>query len=103
MDRITPERRSANMARIRSKDTKPELTVRRLLHRMGYRYRIHARELPGRPDVVFRKIKAAILVHGCFWHRHENCIDCSVPKSRQEYWLPKFQRTTERDAGNIQA
>jgi DNA mismatch endonuclease (patch repair protein) len=96
-DKISPARRSANMSRIRSKNTRPEMVVRRLLHRLGYRFRLHARELPGKPDVVFRRRRKAIQVHGCFWHRHAGCRDCSVPRSRQEYWLPKFAATVARD------
>jgi DNA mismatch endonuclease (patch repair protein) len=96
-DRISPARRSANMSRIRSRDTQPEMIVRRLLHRLGYRFRLHARELPGKPDIVFRPSRKAIQVHGCFWHRHDGCQDCSVPKSRQEYWQPKFAATVARD------
>lgn len=96
-DKISPARRSANMSRIRSKDTKPEMVVRRLLHRLGYRFRLHERRLPGNPDVVFRRSKKAIQVYGCFWHRHVGCQDCSVPGSRKEYWLPKFAATEARD------
>jgi DNA mismatch endonuclease, patch repair protein len=101
LDRISPERRSANMSRIRSKDTGPEMIVRRVLHRLGYRFRLHARELPGKPDIVFRRRRKAIQVYGCFWHRHAGCQDCSVPRSRQEYWLPKFAATVVRDERTI--
>jgi DNA mismatch endonuclease (patch repair protein) len=100
-DKISPERRSANMARIRSKDTTPELAVRRLAHRLGYRFRLHARHLPGQPDLVFARRRKVIFVHGCFWHRHEGCQDCSDPKTRRDYWVPKFERTIDRDRRSV--
>lgn len=102
-DRISPERRSANMAKIRSKDTGPEMTVRRSAHALGYRYRLHAKDLPGKPDLVFRSRRSVIFVHGCFWHRHEGCRDCSEPRSRQEYWTPKFAATVARDSRAVEA
>ncbi len=80
-DMLSPSERSELMARIRSKDTKPEMRVRRLVHGMGYRYRLHVRELPGCPDLVFRPRRIAIFVHGCFWHRHEGCSSNRIPKS----------------------
>jgi DNA mismatch endonuclease (patch repair protein) len=95
----TSAERSANMARIRSKDTKPEMLVRRALHRLGFRYRLHVRELPGRPDIVLPKIRKIIEVKGCFWHGH-NCIDGRVPKSNQDYWQPKLLRNRTRDKSN---
>lgn len=101
MDSLTPDRRSANMSRIRSKDTKPEMLIRRLLHGLGYRYRLHRRDLPGAPDLVFPSRKKVILVHGCFWHQHKRCIDGRFPKSRENYWLPKLLRNVERDRHNI--
>lgn len=85
------------MSRIRSKNTQPELTVRRLLWGMGYRYRTHPKNLPGKPDIIFRGRQKAIFVHGCFWHRHSGCAKAYVPRTREEYWLPKFKRTTQRD------
>lgn len=85
------------MSRIRGKNTKPELSVRRLLHRMGYRYRLHAKDLPGRPDIVFRSRKSVIFVHGCFWHRHEGCRLAYTPKTRKDFWKQKFARNVERD------
>jgi DNA mismatch endonuclease Vsr len=91
------------MSRIRSKDTGPEMVVRRLLHRLGYRFRIHARDLPGKPDIVFRRRRKVIQIHGCFWHRHAGCQDCSIPGSRQEYWLPKFEASIARDEKNMAA
>ena len=86
------------MSRIRSKGTKPEMTVRRLLHSMGYRYRLHRRDLPGNPDLVFPRWRKAIFVHGCFWHQHPGCKISRQPKSNQNYWLPKLERNTVRDA-----
>jgi DNA mismatch endonuclease (patch repair protein) len=74
------------------------MTVRRLVHSLGYRYRLHVADLPGRPDLVFRKLKKIIFVHGCFWHRHDSCGLARLPKSRLEFWLPKLQRNKERDA-----
>lgn len=85
------------MSRIRGKDTKPELVVRRLLHRLGYRFRLHRKTLPGTPDLVFPSRRKAIFVHGCFWHAH-GCKIGQAPKSRQEYWQPKLARNVERDA-----
>lgn len=81
----------------RSKDTCPEMAVRSLLWRAGYRYRIHRRDLPGKPDIVFPGRRKVIFVHGCFWHQHEGCRRASLPKSRQEYWLPKLARNCARD------
>lgn len=103
-DKLSPERRSANMARIRSKNSKPELKVRRLAHGLGYRFRLHRKDLPGKPDLVFPSRRALILVHGCFWHTHPDptCKDAVAPKSRLEYWGPKLARNRERDALNIQ-
>jgi DNA mismatch endonuclease, patch repair protein len=102
MDKLTPEHRSENMRRIKSKNTSPELAVRSLLHVMGYRFRLHARELPGKPDIVFRRRKKAILVHGCFWHGHDaGCADSRRPKSNRRYWNPKITGNKERDARNL--
>jgi DNA mismatch endonuclease (patch repair protein) len=103
VDTVSRERRSEIMARVRGKDTRPELLVRRLIFAMGYRYRLHAKELPGRPDIVFRKRGKAILVHGCFWHRHARCALARLPKSRAEFWLPKLEGNRERDARNKRA
>lgn len=99
-DKLTPEERSANMARIRSKDTKPEMLVRRAAHRLGYRYRLHQKNLPGKPDLVFPGRKAVIFVHGCFWHQHEaeRCLDGRRPKSNTGYWSEKLDRNVARDA-----
>lgn len=103
MDKLTPQRRSDNMARIRSKDTSPELIVRRIAHGMGYRYRLHAKDLPGKPDLVFRSRKKAIFIHGCFWHGHTECREGRVPKSRTDYWQPKLERNRLRDAAHEEA
>lgn len=100
MDKLTAERRSANMRQIRSSNTKPELTVRRVLFAMGYRYRLHANELPGKPDVVLRSRRKVIFVHGCFWHQHDGCREGRIPGSRVDYWRAKFKRTAERDRRN---
>jgi DNA mismatch endonuclease (patch repair protein) len=100
---MTQISRSENMRRIRSKDTRPEMVVRRLLFRMGYRYRVHLARLPGRPDIGFVGRRKLIFVHGCFWHQHPgaNCSDARLPKSRLQYWLPKLQRTCQRDAEHL--
>lgn len=97
VDRLTQEKRSWNMGRVRSKDTKPELLVRSLLHRNGFRFRLHKKDLPGKPDIVLAKYKAAIFVHGCFWHRHKGCPDATTPKSRTDFWENKFKENVERD------
>ncbi|RWQ70610.1 MAG: DNA mismatch endonuclease Vsr [Mesorhizobium sp.] len=89
--------RSALMSRIRSKDTKPEVTVRRLLHARGLRFRLHRRDLPGKPDILLPRHHLAIFVHGCFWHQHEGCRLASKPKSRTEYWTPKLAGNVRRD------
>ena len=91
MDTLSPERRSWNMSRIRSRDTKPEVVVRSLLHGMGYRFRLHRRDLPGRPDIVLPKYKIAVFVNGCFWHRHEGCRYAYSPKTRTDFWRAKFR------------
>ena len=101
-DRISEERRSYNMSRIKSSNTSVELAVRRLVHGMGYRYRLHDKGLPGKPDIVFRPRRKVIFVHGCFWHQHSPsvCSDSRVPKSNLGYWEPKLERTKQRDAKN---
>lgn len=88
------------MARVLSRDTKPEMMVRRLAHAMGYRYRLHAKDLPGKPDLVFRSRKKVVFIHGCFWHRHEGCALARLPKSRQDFWLPKLETNRQRDVKN---
>ena len=94
------EQRSRNMSAIKSKNTKPEIAVRKLLHSMGYRFRLHRKDLPGSPDIVLPKYKTVIFVHGCFWHRHENCKYASTPKTRQEFWEAKFRDNINRDKLN---
>jgi len=91
------------MASIRSRDTKPELIVRRLAHACGYRFRLHRRDLPGSPDLVFPRHRKVIFVHGCFWHRHACPLGTKKPKTRLEYWLPKLNRNVSRDAGNLKS
>jgi DNA mismatch endonuclease (patch repair protein) len=97
MDPLSPNRRSENMRRIRSVHTKPELIVRRLIHTMGYRYRLHAKDLPGRPDLVFRGRQKVIFVHGCFWHMHGACREGRIPSSNASYWSEKLKRNVLRD------
>lgn len=100
VDKLTKERRSWNMQQVRSQDTKPEIAVRKLLHGKGYRFRLHKKNLPGRPDIVLPKYQIAIFVHGCFWHRHKGCSDASTPKSRTEFWNNKFKENVARDKKN---
>ncbi len=101
MDTVTKRRRSEIMARVRAKDTAPEMLVRRLVYSMGYRYRLHDRRLPGTPDMVFRRRRKLIFVHGCFWHRHAGCALARWPKSRQTFWREKLQANLMRDRKNI--
>jgi len=100
LDRFSAEERSSVMRAVKSKDTTPELAVRSLLHRMGYRFRLYRKDLPGSPDIVLSRHKLVVLVHGCFWHRHEACPRASTPATRQSYWIPKFKRTVARDNRN---
>jgi DNA mismatch endonuclease (patch repair protein) len=100
-DRLTPEARSALMSRIRGKDTKPELAVRRMLHAMGYRFRLHRKDLPGRPDIVFPGRRKVIFVHGCFWHGHEGCRLAARPSTRADFWAAKIDGNRARDARNL--
>lgn len=99
MDTLTPQRRSENMRRIRSKGMQPELEVRKLIHRLGYRFRLHDPQLPGKPDLVFSSRRKIILVHGCFWHQHKanKCKIARVPKSNLSYWAEKLSRNVKRD------
>ncbi len=90
------------MARVRSKDSRPEMSVRRLVFALGYRYRLHAKNLPGHPDLVFRSRRKVIFVHGCFWHRHDNCALSRMPKSRLDFWGPKLEGNRKRDQRSIQ-
>lgn len=97
MDHLTVKERSWNMSRIRSCDTKPEIIVRSILHSLGYRFRLHRNDLPGRPDIVLPKYRTVILVHGCFWHRHKYCKYAYNPKSRINFWQNKFLENIKRD------
>jgi DNA mismatch endonuclease, patch repair protein len=96
-DVFTPEKRSEVMSRVRSKDTKPELAVRRALHAIGYRFRLHRGNLPDKPDVVVPKYRTALFVHGCFWHRHPGCAKARLPKNIADFWREKLQGNVERD------
>ncbi|RWX52463.1 T/G mismatch-specific endonuclease [Candidatus Electrothrix marina] len=96
-DHLTPEQRSWNMSRVRSRHTKPELVIRSLLHRAGFRFRIKNNKLPGSPDIVLPKYKTALFVHGCYWHRHEGCSKATMPKSNKEFWRKKFDGNVTRD------
>lgn len=97
MDIMSKEKRSWIMSRIRDKNTKPEKRIRSLLHELGYRFRLHRNDLPGRPDIVLPKYKSVIFVHGCFWHQHRGCKYAYKPKSRVEFWTKKFKENRERD------
>ena len=103
MDRLTAERRSWNMSRIRGGDTGPERRVRSLLHRLGFRFSLKRNDLPGRPDIVLTRYATAIFVNGCFWHRHKKCRNSVVPKTRQAFWLAKLNGNVERDRRNALA
>jgi DNA mismatch endonuclease (patch repair protein) len=98
VDNIPPSERSEIMSRVRAKNSRPEMLVRRLIFSEGYRYRLHDRKLPGCPDLVFRGRRKVIFVHGCFWHRHESCALARMPKSRLDFWEPKLTANKERDA-----
>jgi DNA mismatch endonuclease (patch repair protein) len=99
-DKLSPDRRSANMRAIKSRDTSPEMAVRRALYEMGYRYRLHTKDLPGKPDLVFHGRRKAVFVHGCFWHQH-TCREGHTPASNTAYWEPKLARNTKRDRSNL--
>ena len=99
-DIFDPEKRSEIMSRIRGRDTTPELIVRRIAHGLGFRFRLHRKDLPGRPDIVFPRHQAVIVVHGCFWHRHPGCKRASSPKTRVRYWQNKFEDNVVRDRRN---
>lgn len=103
VDSLCPEHRSWNMSRIRSRDTKPELLLRSMLHRAGLRFRLHRRDLPGSPDIVLPKYSTVIFVHGCDWHRHKGCKKTTTPSTRTNFWEAKFARNVERDEHNILA
>ena len=100
-DHLSPAKRSWNMSRIRSKNTKPELIVRKVLHNSGIRYRLHAKNLPGKPDLSNKSKKFAIFVNGCFWHQHKGCKRASTPKSNTDYWIPKLEKNVNRLRENL--
>ena len=100
-DTIAPARRSENMSRIKGRDTKPEMAVRRLLHRIGYRYRLHRKDLPGKPDIVFGPRRKVIFVHGCFWHGHSCKRGSRLPKTNVEYWQTKIARNVTRHSDQL--
>ena len=103
MDTLTPQQRSERMSRVRGRDTKPELLVRRIAHALGYRFRLHRRDLPGAPDLVFPSRRKVIFVHGCFWHRHPDpaCKLARMPKSRLDFWATKLENNKDRDEKSI--
>lgn len=103
MDVLTPEQRKRNMSAIKGKNTKPEILVRKLLHELGYRFRIQRKDLPGKPDIVLPKYKTAIFINGCFWHRHAGCKYASNPSTNSEFWEKKFAANVKRDARNYAA
>jgi DNA mismatch endonuclease (patch repair protein) len=98
MDRFTPSQRSALMSKVRGKNTRPEERVRSILHHLGFRFRLHRKDLPGTPDIVLPKYRTVIFVHGCFWHRHPGCKKASMPQTNKEFWERKLARNVERDA-----
>ena len=100
-DHLTPEKRSLNMSKIRSKNTKPEMIVRKMLHNSGIRYRLYAKDLPGKPDLSNKSKKFAIFVNGCFWHQHKGCSKANIPKSNTEYWIPKLNTNIKRFEKNL--
>jgi DNA mismatch endonuclease (patch repair protein) len=101
MDIVDRTKRSQMMSRIGPRDTRPEIAVRRVAHRLGLRFRLHRKDLPGKPDMVLPKYRIAIFVHGCFWHRHSECTNCTTPKTRAEFWREKFARNIARDERNM--
>lgn len=102
MDTLTPSERSARMARVKCRNTKPEIRVRRAAHALGLRFRLHRRDLPGCPDLVLPKYRVVIFVHGCFWHRHPGCALARLPKSRLDFWVPKLEMNRARDLSNFE-
>lgn len=102
-DSLTVEKRSWNMSRIRSRDTGPERALRSMLHRAGFRFRLYDRTLPGSPDIVLKKHRTVIQVHGCYWHRHEGCKNATTPSTRADFWKAKFGATVARDERNLLA
>ena len=102
-DVFSKQDRSRIMGAVKGKNTRPELMVRSLLHRMGYRFRLHRKDLPGKPDIVLPKYRTVIFVHGCFWHRHKGCKYASMPATNTEFWTAKFEANTKRDKSNVKA
>lgn len=102
MDKVSPDQRSRNMAAVRGRDTGPEVAVRRMIHWLGLRFRLHRSDLPGRPDIVLPRHRSVVLVHGCFWHGH-SCTRGKVPTSNTAFWLPKLERNKQRDAEQVRA
>jgi DNA mismatch endonuclease (patch repair protein) len=103
LDNLDAEQRRATMRAVRSRDTTPEIVVRRIAHRLGLRFRLNRRDLPGKPDLVLPRHRLAVFVHGCFWHRHNGCPRAKMPRTRIEYWTAKFDRTVARDAAAAEA
>jgi DNA mismatch endonuclease (patch repair protein) len=103
VDNLSLAERSEIMARVRSKNSRPELLVRKLVFALGYRYRLHVKDLPGHPDIVLRKFRKVIFVHGCFWHRHAGCALARLPKSNLDFWAPKLEGNKKRDEKNKRA
>ena len=103
MDNLTKEQRKLCMYRIRSKNTKPEIIVRRILSKFGLRYRLHNSKLPGKPDIIISRAKAIIFINGCFWHQHKNCKKQAIPKSNKAYWEKKLQRNIEKQKQDVKA
>jgi DNA mismatch endonuclease (patch repair protein) len=101
MDNLTKEKRSWNMSRIRSKETAPEIAFRKLIHRAGFRYRLYDKTLPGKPDLVLKKYRTVVFIHGCFWHHHKNCQRATRPKTHKKYWNAKIEGNVERDRKNV--
>ncbi|MGO9416205.1 MAG: very short patch repair endonuclease [Syntrophobacteraceae bacterium] len=103
-DRLSPQQRSDNMRAVRSRDTIPEICVRRIAHRLSYRFRLHRADLPGKPDLVFPRLCKVIFVHGCFWHQHQDCRKgTTVPQTNPDFWIPKLKRNVQRDEENLAA
>jgi len=103
MDTLSQQGRSEQMSRIKATDTGPEMVVRRLAHSLGFRYKLHVRDLPGTPDLVFPRLRKIIFVHGCFWHRHNGCSLARLPKSKMDFWVPKLNGNRDRDGKNTKA
>ena len=103
MDRLTVSRRSWLMSRVRGANTTPEITVRKYLHALGFRYRLHRQDLPGKPDIVLPKYRTVVFVHGCFWHQHRGCQYAGIPKSNVKFWKRKFESNVSRDKKNLAA